>query len=132
MFARRAVRETGVRSLLAVRLYTEEDTYGALNLYSRQVDAFGDESAAIACVLAAHGAVVFSAALHREEVETLRVGLESREVIGQAMGILMNRRGLTADDAFDVLVRASQHLNRKLRDVASNVARTGTDPEELG
>jgi transcriptional regulator with GAF, ATPase, and Fis domain len=131
-FARRAAKETGVRSMLSIRLYVQEDTYGALNLYSRQVDAFGEEARAIAGVLAAHGAVAFAGAREHQELETMRRGLESREVIGQAMGILMNRRHVSADEAFDVLVRVSQHLNRKLRDIAQDVATSGTDPEEMG
>ena len=48
----------------------------------------------------------------------LREALESRDVIGQAKGILMEREKVTADDAFNMLRRASQHLNRKLRDLA--------------
>jgi hypothetical protein len=47
------------------------------------------------------------------------------------MGILMNRRQVTAGQAFQMLVRASQHLSRKLRDVAQDVARTGRDPGSL-
>jgi transcriptional regulator with GAF, ATPase, and Fis domain len=131
-FARQAAEETGVRSMLAMRLYAEEDTYGALNLYSRRVDAFGDESRAIGGVLAAHGAIAFSGAREHGEIETLQRAMATRELIGQAMGILMNRRHVTSDQAFEMLVQASQHLNRKLRDVAEEVATTGTDPETLG
>lgn len=58
----------------------------------------------------------------------LREALQSRELIGQAQGILMERERITADQAFDVLRRASQHLNRKLRDVAENVVTTGQSP----
>jgi len=60
------------------------------------------------------------AALHR--------GLSTRDVIGQAKGILMERQCLTAGDAFDILRRASQRLNRKLTDVAEHLAETGELP----
>jgi AmiR/NasT family two-component response regulator len=51
----------------------------------------------------------------------LTTALETRDVIGQAKGILMVREGLTADEAFDILARASQRMNIKLRDVAAQV-----------
>ena len=56
-----------------------------------------------------------------------RTALDSRDVIGQAKGILMERRGLPADQAFDVLRRASQDLNVKLRDVAATLAERRAD-----
>jgi AmiR/NasT family two-component response regulator len=54
--------------------------------------------------------------------------LATREVIGQAQGILIERKRTTADQAFDVLRRASQHLNLKVRDVAQTLVDTGEDP----
>jgi transcriptional regulator with GAF, ATPase, and Fis domain len=130
-FARRAAEETGIRSILAMRLYTGEDTHGALNLYSRRLEAFGEDARALGSVLAAHGAVAFAGARQRQQVETLRQGLASREIIGQAMGILMHKQRITADEAFAQLVRVSQHLNRKLRDVAEDLTKTGTDPQDV-
>jgi AmiR/NasT family two-component response regulator len=56
----------------------------------------------------------------------LQKAIETRDVIGQAKGILMERDRLTADEAFDVLSRASQRLNRKLRDIADELTTTGT------
>lgn len=131
-FAPRAAEETGVRSMLALRLYSGETTFGALNLYSKRVDAFDDKARALGGVLAAHGAVALSGAKQLQRAESLQQGMASRELVGQAVGILMNRRKLTADAAFDVLVRASQRLNLKLRDVAQDLTETGTDPEDLG
>ena len=55
------------------------------------------------------------------EVAQLRQALQSRDVIGQAKGILMERRGISADEAFDVLRRASQSLNIKLTTVAQTL-----------
>jgi AmiR/NasT family two-component response regulator len=67
--------------------------------------------------------------------ENLRQALMSREVVGQAQGILMEREHITAEQAFDILRRASQHLNVKLRQVAQDLVdtgerpRTGVDPQ---
>lgn len=55
------------------------------------------------------------------EVAGLTEALESRDVIGQAKGILMASQGISVDEAFDILRRASQRLNVKLRDVAAQV-----------
>jgi AmiR/NasT family two-component response regulator len=59
----------------------------------------------------------------------LQAALSTREVIGQAQGILMERERISATQAFDVLRRASQHLNRKLRDVAQDLVDTGDEPD---
>ena len=64
-------------------------------------------------------------------ISQLQAALESRDVIGQAKGILMARQGLSADEAFDVLRRASQRTNRKLRDVAAEVAAARPDGHVL-
>jgi AmiR/NasT family two-component response regulator len=65
-------------------------------------------------------------------VEQLRAGLESRTVIGQAQGILMERERITAEAAFAILRTASQNTNVKLRDIAVRVVDTGEDPRALG
>lgn len=122
-FSARAARETGVESMLALRLFVEADTMGALNLYSRKPDAFTADAQAMATVLAAHAAVALNAAQRESEFHE---ALGSRDMIGQAKGMLMAREGISADEAFDALRRASQRLNMKLRDVAERVAR-GTE-----
>jgi AmiR/NasT family two-component response regulator len=85
----------------------------------------------VALLLAAYAslAVADTAAVSRSEltVTQLRRAIASRDVIGQAKGILMERRGLTADEAFDTLRRTSQELNIKLRDLASTLARNRAD-----
>jgi AmiR/NasT family two-component response regulator len=65
---------------------------------------------------------------HEDEVANLQAALESREMIGIAMGILMERNRITDRQAFDILRRASQHFNVKLREVAQNLIDTGEDP----
>ena len=68
---------------------------------------------------------------HEEEerrAENLRQALITRQLIGQAQGILMERERITAEQAFDILRRASQHLNTKLREVAQELVETGERP----
>ncbi len=125
LFAARAAAETGILSMLCFRLFVAGDTLGALNLYSTAVDAFDERSRTIGLVFAAHAAMALSTAMHDEQ---LGEALQTRDLIGQAKGILMAREGVDADEAFDMLRRASQRLNIKLRDVAGDMvdsARSG-------
>lgn len=102
---------------------------GSLNTYARAPGAFDDEALEIGLVLAAHASTAVRAAREREGLELfgsqLHEALSSRDVIGQAKGILMERLKLTPEDAFDFLRRSSQHLNLKLREVAQRLAETG-------
>jgi AmiR/NasT family two-component response regulator len=78
-------------------------------------------------------AIALSAAHSHEDEErksgNLHAALTTREIIGQAQGILMERERITSDEAFDILRRASQHLNVKLREVARVLVETGERPE---
>ena len=84
-------------------------------------------------LLAAIGGLATSAARSHEDeerrTENLHAALATREVIGQAQGILIERERITADQAFEILRRASQHLNVKLREVAQNLVDTGERPD---
>jgi transcriptional regulator with GAF, ATPase, and Fis domain len=128
LFSHRAAEETGVRSMLSFRLFIQDDTLGALNLYSREVQAFDEHAREVGTVLAAHAAIALGAAREHDRAEQLGRAVGSNREIGMAMGVLMTRRGLTQKDAFAVLLRASQYLNRKLRDVAVEVVETGEVP----
>jgi transcriptional regulator with GAF, ATPase, and Fis domain len=131
-FAARAAEATGVSSMIGFRLFVAGDTLGALNLYSKSVDAFDEASRNAGLVYAAHAAMALSAAMHGEQMDQ---ALQSRDLIGQAKGILMAREGVNADEAFDMLRRASQRLNMKLRDVAGDMvdsARPGTSAPPAG
>lgn len=119
----------GVGSLLAFQLLVEGDRLGALNLYARTPGAFDEECQEIGQMFAAHAAVALAGAEHEEH---LRAGLSTRDVIGQAKGILMERHRLTADQAFGVLTRVSQELNRKLVDIARELTDTGAVPGSHG
>jgi GAF domain-containing protein len=125
-FAAGAAR-AGLGSMLACRLATQRDKLGALNMYSSEPNAFDEESEAMAAGYAAHVSLALSA-LDRES--NLRRALQSREVIGQAMGILMERHRITASQAFDVMVHASQRSNVKLRAIADELVRTGSLPAQ--
>ena len=124
--------ERGIRSALALPL-TANGTIGAVNLYARYPAAFGVVDRAKGVILASLASVALTAAhsLEDEErrIENLHSALSSREVIGQAQGILMERERIAADQAFDVLRRASQYLNIKLREVAQTLVDTGERPE---
>lgn len=128
-FSRRAAEETGVRSMLSFRLFVESDTIGALNFYSRDVGAFDEHARTVGTILATHAALGIRAVQDKERAEQLDQALASNRVIGMAMGVLMARGRMTEQEAFSVLTRASQHLNRRLRDVASQVVDTGVLPE---
>jgi GAF domain-containing protein len=122
----------GVRSSLSIPLSYDETPMGALNLYSRTEDAYDGEALSLAEVYSAQAAVAISnAVLYWKTVEltqNLQVALRSREVIGQAKGILMAQSKLTGDEAFGRLRAASQRRNQKLVDVAEHVVRTGELP----
>lgn len=124
-FAEQATR-LGVRSLMTCQLATPRGTVGALNLYSEQPNAFDDESVLVCGAFATPAAVALAQA---DRELNLRQALESRETIGQAMSILMERHHLTAGAAFDVLVAASHRHHVKLREVAQHVVDAGEDPE---
>jgi GAF domain-containing protein len=128
-FSRRAAEQTSIRSMLAFRLFVSGDTLGAINLYSRDVDAFDSEACAVGAILAAHASVGLSTARERERAEHLERAVESNREIGMAMGVVMASGLRTPEQAFEVLRRASQQLNVKLRDVASAVVETGEVPE---
>jgi GAF domain-containing protein len=125
----------GIRSVLALPLATNGSP-GALNLYARYPAAFGVADRAKGIILASLAGVAVSVARSHEDEErradNLNSALATRELIGQAQGILMERERITSDQAFDILRRASQHLNRKLRDVAQDLVDTGTRPETGG
>jgi GAF domain-containing protein len=130
-FADAAVR-VGIRTALACPL-TSDGMRGALNMYARLPDAFGTTDRAKGTILAALAGAAIGATARDADLRTQNVNLQnalvSRELIGQAQGILMEREGVSADQAFDILRRASQHLNEKLRDVAQNLIDTGESPD---
>jgi GAF domain-containing protein len=128
--------ELDVASVLCHGLFVHRpaqwSALGAFNLYSATPDAFSDEDQEFGTIVAAYVAVTAAMAHSRDEVDrreaALHRGLSTRDVIGQAKGILMERQRLSAGEAFDLLRRASQRLNRKLTDVAEILAETREIP----
>lgn len=114
-----AAGDLGIRATIGVRLATRHRGYGSLNVYSGSVGAFDDVDAGLIEVLAAHATAALSAVTRSEGLET---ALETRNLIGQAQGILMQKFDIDADAAFQFLTRISQHENLKLRDVAEAIA----------
>jgi len=123
-FARRA-SEAGAASMLSLQLYVEGDNLGALNLYSRTTNAFDDESEQVGLLFASHAAVAYAGV--RKEAQ-LAEAVASRDLIGQAKGILMERYKISPERAFLILIRISQASNRKLHDIAAELVRHGTVP----
>lgn len=113
-FAPAAV-ESGVGSMLSFQLFARNSSLGALNLYARQPRSFGPESRTLGGLFAMHAAASLGEARH---VAQLQEALASRDVIGQAKGVLMERFGIDAEQAFNMLARSSQETNMKLTAVA--------------
>jgi hypothetical protein len=123
----------GVRCALAFSLVANQ-TPGALNLYARYPRAFGATDRAKGVIFATLAGLALSGAFAHEEedrrAENLHLALATRELIGEAKGILMEREHITSRQAFDILRRASQHLNIKLREVAQDLVDTGERPPD--
>ena len=116
-----AVVELGVLSGLSFKLYTANRTAGALNLFSFKPNAFDGEDETIGTVLAAHAA---AAILASREGEELQSALSTRDRIGQAKGIIMERYNVDDVRAFEMLRSLSQDSNTKLVDIAHRVIDT--------
>jgi GAF domain-containing protein len=126
----RAVEHGNLSSLsIPLTIDQEAQVSGALNIYARRPDAFDEASRSVATRFAPYAAVA-AGNLHayqsaRDMADNLQMALDSRAVIDQAKGVLIERYKLTADHAFQLLARASMTTNRKLRDVAEHLVRTG-------
>lgn len=120
LYAAAAV-EHGMLSGLSIKLYTAERTAGALNMFGSKPHAFNAEDEVIGTVLAAHAA---AAILASREGEQLKSAMATRDRIGQAKGIIMERYGVDEVRAFEMIKQLSQDSNVKLADVAQRVIDT--------
>jgi GAF domain-containing protein len=131
-----SAEQLGVASSLTVGLFVQHPAQwcplGTFSMYSGTPAAFSNEDQEFGSILAAYLAVAVASAQRHDELDrreaALHRALSTRDVIGQAKGILMERQRLSAGDAFDLLRRASQRLNLRLADVAQHLAETGTLP----
>ena len=125
----RRVGEIGVSSMVCFQLFVAGDDLGALNVLARRPGAFTDESERIGLMFASHAAIAMAQA---QKLNHLGFALASRDVIGQAKGVLMERYKITSDQAFALLAKASQDTNRKLHEVAEYLTHTGILDTERG
>jgi hypothetical protein len=130
-FAATAIN-AGYRSTLLLPLPGVTGSAVAFSLFSAKVDAFGRTSYDVVLLFALHAGVAFDNVQlfndSRSLVEQLRTALTTRTVIGQAQGVLMHRYGITSSVAFDVLKRASQDSNIKLRELSNDLV----DAQNMG
>lgn len=117
-----AAADAGVRSMLSFQLWVEDSHLGALNMYSTATNAFDESSEEIAGPLAAHASVALAGARREEQ---LREAVDSRDLIGQAKGMLMQHYSINADQAFDLMTKLSQERNVKLRQLAETITKRG-------
>jgi GAF domain-containing protein len=116
-----ACAEMGVLSGLSFKLYTSERTAGALNLFAFEPNAFDGADETTGVILAAHAAAAVLASRQSEQLES---ALSTRDRIGQAKGIIMERYGVDEVRAFQMLKQLSQDSNTKLTDIAQRVIDT--------
>jgi GAF domain-containing protein len=118
LYARDALAETPIRSVMAFQMWIAGEQMGALNVYAETAHAFGPQTREVGLVFAAHSSVAWNAARRDEQ---FKKALTSRDVIGQAKGMLMERYGVNAIQAFDLLRKLSQDSNTPLIQIAADL-----------
>ncbi|MCK0176932.1 GAF and ANTAR domain-containing protein [Mycolicibacterium sp. F2034L] len=116
-----ALKDTPIRAILAFEVFIDNDTLGALNLYSDRPRVFQQESIELGAVFATHIALAWSVFRRSDQ---FRSALASRDMIGQAKGIVMERFKVDSVRAFELLTRLSQESNTKLVDIAQQIIDT--------
>lgn len=124
-YAREVLQANGLQGELNVGLEAGERYGTVLRFFTDRVGSWNEEQRQEAGVFAALAAVAIDRAALRSATDNLRRAVVSNRRIGTATGILMARRGLTDEAAFELLRCASQNGNRKLRDIADEVVLTG-------
>jgi GAF domain-containing protein len=121
-----AAEDHGLRSLLIVRLKIDNRPAGLLLVGHTDPDTFvSEDDEAIAHIIARHASIAVAGA---RQQATLAQAVDARKLVGQAMGILMERYNIGDDQAFAILRRYSQDTNTKLRTIALDLIRTRTLP----
>lgn len=115
----------GLRSALSLRLRADRRRLTVLTAYARKPGAFDEEATRVGRLFSAHVGIALDSATVREQ---LTEAMHTRDLIGQATGILMERQGIDASAAFESLVRASQRENVKLRDLARRIVGAHNTP----
>ncbi|MFF5156026.1 ANTAR domain-containing protein [Streptomyces sp. NPDC000348] len=115
----------GLRSVLSLRLRADRRRLTVLTAYARKPRAFDETALRVGRLFTAHVGIALDSATVREQ---LTEAMRTRDLIGQATGILMERLDIDAAGAFDSLVRASQRENVKLRDLARRIVDPHSTP----
>jgi GAF domain-containing protein len=127
-----AAQRAGIHHSVSVGLPIPDRIVGALNMYASTRHPIRDDTVKLAEAFAQYaGVTVANASTYHQSAalaEQLRERLTSRAVIDQAKGVLMERHGYTADEAFTMLVDASQRTNRKIRDIAVAIVKQTPRP----
>jgi len=118
LYRRDALEQTPIRSIMSFQMFIAGETMGALNIYAEQPHAFGQASRDLGLIFAAHSSVAWNAARRDEQFKR---ALASRDTIGQAKGMIMERYGVDAVQAFEVLRKLSQDSNVPLVQVATEL-----------
>jgi GAF domain-containing protein len=120
-----AAVDHGIRSSMSIPLVARHEGVGALNFYSGTPGAFSDDDVQLGLQFATHAAIVLANSQAYWDAhqlgQDLSTAMASRATIEQAKGILMGAEHCSADQAFQILVKASQRENRKLREVAEQI-----------
>jgi GAF domain-containing protein len=125
LYRRDALEQTPICSIMAFQLFIADETMGALNVYAEQPHVFDQASKDIGRIFAAHSSVAWNSARRDEQFKR---ALASRDTIGQAKGMIMERYGVDAVQAFEVLRKLSQDSNVPLVQVATElVVNAGSD-----
>ncbi|WP_210085666.1 GAF and ANTAR domain-containing protein [Mycobacterium sp. OAE908] len=124
MYRRDALEQTPIRSVMAFQMFIAGETMGALNIYSEEPNVFGHVSRDMGLIFAAHSSVAWNAARRDEQFKR---ALASRDTIGQAKGMIMERYGVDAVQAFEVLRKLSQDSNVPLLQVATELVANRQD-----
>ncbi len=116
-----ALEQTPIRSIRSYELFVDGHGMAALNFYADDSHAFTDDSIHLGGVFATHVALAWSMLRRQDQ---FRSALASRDTIGQAKGVIMERFDLDAVEAFDLLTRLSQDSNRRVIDIATALIET--------
>ncbi len=124
-YRRDALEQTPIRSIMAFQLFIADETIGAINVYAEKPNSFGAESREIGLIFAAHSSVAWNSARRDEQ---FKQALASRDIIGQAKGMIMERYSVDAVQAFALLRKLSQDSNVPLIEIATDLTRKATSP----
>ncbi len=127
----RAIRDSGVRSMLAVPLRLDTGDTAAINLYSMRLHGFDEPAVGRVQSYAEEASTLLNLAVrmakHRDNEENLRLALASRTTIDLAVGIIMGQNKCSQERAMEILKSASSSRNIKLRNVAATVIASTTN-----